>query len=93
MSKFLEGLNTSVFTTKYVIEDNSCILHVFHYEDGSWQFSGSQQGIEESDYRIVSLGEILLIDHSLEELANMPIGYEAERSKKGDQWRLGGFHE
>lgn len=39
MEKFNEGLDTAVFTTKYVVEENFPILHVYHFEDGSWQLA------------------------------------------------------
>jgi len=87
MSKFIESLNTAVFTTKYVI-NKSHIVNVFHFQDGSWQFSGKEATLQDSDYRIVSLGEILSIDKSLEELADMPTGFWAKRNSEKDKWEI-----
>ena len=87
MSKFIEGLNTAVFTTKYVI-NKSYIANVFHYRDGSWQFNGIEGNLEDSDYKVVSLGEILSMDNSIEELANMPVGFCATRNNESSQWEI-----
>ena len=59
MKKFSEGLDTAVFTTKYVINEGSPILVVYHYEDGSWQFNGKEANLNDDDFKIVSLEEIL----------------------------------
>jgi hypothetical protein len=86
MNKFKESLTTAVFTTVYVVKDNSLITNVFHYQDGSWQFSGKEQDLKDSDYKVVSLSEILSIDETLEELADMPIEFCAKRNSKKDNW-------
>jgi hypothetical protein len=84
--KFVESLNTAVFTTKYVLEMNSPILYVYHYEeDGAWQFSGEEKCID-SDYRVISLEEIINIDKSILELAELPLGGEAYRGDKSSKW-------
>jgi hypothetical protein len=85
---FKESLNTAVFTTRFVIDDNSPILFVFHYDDGSWQFSGAEENLSDSDFRIVSLGEILKHDDSIKELASMPINSEAIRLTRKSAWRI-----
>ena len=62
MSKkdFVNNLNTAVFTTKYILNKNSPILYVYHYEeDGAWEFSGMETDINEDDYRVLSLEEII----------------------------------
>jgi len=86
MNKFKESLNTAVFTTIYVIKDKSLITNVFHYQDGSWQFSGKERDLKDSDYKVVSLGEMLSIDKTLEQLAGMPIEFCAERDNRKDKW-------
>jgi hypothetical protein len=85
-NNFAESLNTAVFTTKYVIERNSPILYVYHYEeDGAWQFSGKED-CTDSDYKIISLEEMINIDNSILELANLPLGGEAYRENKDSNW-------
>jgi hypothetical protein len=92
MNKFKDILNTSIFTTKYVIQDNSPILHVYHYDDGNWQFSGSEKNLKDEDYRIISLKEILKIDKSLNELEDLPLGFEAIRTKVDQPWNKIAFN-
>jgi hypothetical protein len=85
-NNFAESLNTAVFTTKYVIERNSPILYVYHYEeDGAWQFSGKED-CTDSDYKIISLEEMINNDNSILELANLPLGGEAYRENKDSNW-------
>jgi len=88
MKEFAESLKTAVFTTKFVIEGNSPILYVYHFDDGSWQFSGEEQDLNDDDYRVISLGEILTIDKTLKELSDMPMGFEAIRKSKEDEWQV-----
>ena len=82
-----EQLNTAVFTTKYIIDKLSTILYVYHEDDGCWQFHGDDN-VTEEDARIVSLGEMIVIDKSLEELLSMPEGYEAYRYNKKEKWQV-----
>ncbi len=86
--KFKENINTAVFTTSFVIENKSPILKVFHFSDGSWQFSGAEENLLDADYKVVSLGEIIKIDLSLLQLAEMPLGSEAIRKDVNSPWRI-----
>ena len=88
MKTFKENLNTAVFTTRFVIEGNSPILFVFHYDDGSWQFSGSEENLSDQDYRVISLKEIIEYDKSIVELAEMPINSQAMRLNTNSPWRI-----
>jgi hypothetical protein len=85
--KFSEPDNTAVFTTRFVT-DKKEITHVTHEkEDGAWQFfSDDQFDNFESVAKIVGLGEIIKMDSTIHELADMPLGYEANRKFKGDKW-------
>ncbi|MDO5614804.1 MAG: hypothetical protein Q4G16_01340 [Cruoricaptor ignavus] len=69
-----------MITTKYVLEDNSPILYVFHHEDdGSWQFSGKDSNLKDEDFRVISLEEIINIDKSVLEISALFLGDEACR--------------
>jgi hypothetical protein len=85
---FKENLNTAVFTTKFILEGNSPILFVFHFDDGSWQFSGSEENLSDQDYRVVSLEEMIEHDKSIIELATMPINSQATRLNPDLPWRI-----
>ena len=89
IKNFNDDLNTAVFTTKFILEDKDPILYVFHYEeDGSWQFSGNEQKINNNDYRIVSLQEIINLDESILEIADLPLEHMAYRKSKKDPWSI-----
>jgi hypothetical protein len=86
--RFKEKLNTAVLTTKYVIEQNSPILYVYHYNDGTWQFNGKEKNLKDEDYRVISLDEVLTIDSSLNELAELSQGFEGVRETKDSEWKI-----
>ena len=88
MKQFKEGLNTAVFTTRFIIEDGEPITSVLHYEDGSWQFSGDQTDLTDSDYKVISLGQALNLDDTISELSDMSIGFAAFRNGKNDKWKI-----
>jgi hypothetical protein len=85
---FKEKLNTAVYTSRFVIENGSPILYVFHYDDGTWQFSGSEQDLADDDFRIVSLREIIEHDESVNGVGNMPLGSQATRLNPESPWRI-----
>ena len=61
MKKFKDNLNTAVITTRYVLNSGSPILFVNHYEDGFWQFAGSEADLKDEDFKIISLEEICYV--------------------------------
>lgn len=82
---FDEPLNTMVFSCCHIIDKGFPILYVSHDEDGMWQFlCGSSHDISEA--RLVSLYSIFTLDHSLAQLATMPIGSIAQRESKETVW-------
>ncbi len=86
MKKFEDDLNTAIITTKYILDRQSPILFVFHYDDGSWQFSGPEEDLEDEDYRVISLEEIIAIDASVLEVADLPYEGEAYREQVDFPW-------
>lgn len=86
--KFKEPDNTAVFTTKFVITDKKEITVVTHEkEDGAWQFFSEDDFDDYSKVAmIVGLGQIIKLDSSILELADMPVGYSAKRKDKGEKW-------
>jgi hypothetical protein len=55
-------------------------------EDGCWQFLGPDQP-EEADALVVSLGEVVELDSSLEQLADLPPGWTAWREAPDQPWQ------
>ncbi|QNK62556.1 hypothetical protein H7F33_18785 [Pedobacter sp. PAMC26386] len=88
MRNFTDSSKRAVFATKFVIEQNSPILHVYHFDDGCWQFSGKEKNLREDDFRVISLDNVLVIDQTLKELLGMPLGFEAIRASIGEKWRI-----
>lgn len=86
--RFKESDNTAVFTTSFVMNDNKEITMVTHdSEDGAWQFfSNDEFDNYEEVAKIVGLGEIVKIDNTLLEIADLPEGFSAHRKFKGDEW-------
>jgi len=86
--KFSDDLKTVVFTTKYVVDEKKEITYVSHdADDGAWEFL-SNEIIK--DYmlvaKVISLAEVIKMDPTVLELADMPLGYFAERKSKKDKW-------
>ena len=75
----------AVFTTKFVIEDNSPLTYVSHDNEGDWQFF-SQEDANESDARIVSLEEMIDRDPTINQILNIPTGKAAYRNNISDEW-------
>lgn len=88
MNQSTEILNDVVITTKFVFNDKSPILYVYHYEDGMWQFSGDEEVFEDEDYLVVSLEEILHLDPSIKELPDLLTGYYAHRKENNNSWTI-----
>ncbi|MEI7492178.1 MAG: hypothetical protein WCK92_12320 [Bacteroidota bacterium] len=85
---FKTSLNTAVFTTKFVLNENKVITKVSHYkEDGAWEFFSDDEFIEfEKVAKLVSLEEILDLDPSIKDLFNLKEGYQAIRMSLKDKW-------
>lgn len=85
---FKDPPDTSVFTTKFVIEDKKTITYVSHDEDGGlWQFFSNDDFKDlEVVARIAKLKELVDMDPTLLELADMPVGYYATRKDKDHKW-------
>ncbi len=88
MKKFDDDLRVAVLTTKYVFKEDKPILHVFHHdEEGMWEFVGDQDLIE-ADYLTVALEEMISLDSTILEIADLPYGMEAYRKAKNAPWLI-----
>lgn len=87
MKSFNEDLNVAVFTTRYVLREGESILNVFHHEDGAWEFTCGTECEDDKDYLIVSLEEIINIDPSVLQVADLPLGESAYRSSREMPWQ------
>ncbi|MEI7595745.1 MAG: DUF2185 domain-containing protein [Bacteroidota bacterium] len=90
MKEFEDTLNTAVITTKFVVKDKKEITYVTHdADDGAWQFFSSDDFDNYEDVAmILSLEEIINIDRTVLEIANLPLGYFATRKTSKDRWTI-----
>lgn len=79
--------NTAVFTTRFVVENDSPILYVTHDSDGDWHFMGDED-VDENDAKLVSIKNILDLDKSLNDLPFLEEGHRAVRLVKKDSWEI-----
>src|SRR5690349_16239293 len=85
--RFADPGNTRVYTTIYVMKENSPITLVSHELDGDWQFLGDEAiGDYTQIAMLVSLDEMVKHDKSVLEVADLPYGYRATRRDKSDKW-------
>lgn len=81
---------TAVFTTQYVIEEKKTITYVTHEDDdGAWQFHSTDE-IENpmNDSKVIALLEIAILDPSIFELSDMPMGFYATRKNRNEKWQV-----
>ena len=82
---FSDTPDTACFTCCHVLNEHKPILYVSHDEDGYWQFlCGGQR--RQADAKIVSLAEILKIDSSMADLAELDYGECAEATDMESDW-------
>jgi hypothetical protein len=87
---FKDNLNTAVFTTTFVVLDRKEITCVIHeIEDGFWQFFSNDKFDHYEDVAmIISLEEIIEIDKTVLDIADLPLGYIATRPSSKDKWMI-----
>jgi len=78
--------NLKSYVCSHVFAQARPILLVVH-EDGDWSFMCGQSdhgGAE--DYKVVGVGHVIERDPSVNECADLPNGFEAERAAVGKPW-------
>ena len=84
---FTDPKNLAVITIARIVDGQQPILYVSHdADDGGWQFLDGGT-VSEEDARVVSLQEMIKRDSTLRELADLPLGWKAEREAVGKPWR------
>lgn len=83
---FAEPEATPVITSRGVIHDGRPILFADRaIEDGSWILLDSDT-IDAEDETTATLGELLRRDPAVEELADLPPGWQARRRSSDEPW-------
>jgi hypothetical protein len=85
--KFTEPKDTACFVCDHVLTKHSAILYATHEaEDGFWQFLCGEHDHADDDYKIISLGQAVGIDESINDLYEMPLGIGADRETQSAKW-------
>jgi hypothetical protein len=83
--KFADSPHTGTYISKAVYEHTEPVTYVSHdADDGAWQFLGDS--MTESGGVLVCLHHPIDEDPSLVELADLPLGWWAERAAPGEPW-------
>jgi len=83
--KFPDGPHTGVYLSKTVNSGSEAVTYVSHdLEDGAWQFLGDT--MSDSGGVLSCFHHPIDKDPSLKELADLPIGWYAERARPGEPW-------
>ena len=82
---FTDPDNTAVFSCEHVIERGRPILRVSHDHDGDWQFLCGDSHVGGKP-QIVCLGCMVERDGSIVSVADLPMGWGADREFPGAAW-------
>ncbi len=83
---FDQPRNCATVTMRQVIDGSDSILLVSHNaDDHGWQFIGST-GASMEHAMLVALEEVVDLDPTVIELADLPPGWEAIRAAVGEPW-------
>lgn len=85
--KILNNPNLAVITSRNVLENHSPILEAIHNTDGIWEFYGSEP-LNTTDFRVVSLEEIVKLDVSINCILHIKEGYFAQRKDQESKWLI-----
>jgi hypothetical protein len=79
--------NQAVYSRVHVVDRSMPVLRVTHDEDDeSWQFLCGGLHEAASEGRLVCLGCMVARDKGLLELADLPLGWCADRETASDPW-------
>jgi hypothetical protein len=83
---FADPRNVATFTVRQIMDAEHPILLVCHDEDdGGWQFLTGRE-LRMEDALLVSLAEVVKLDPSVTDLADLPVGWKARREHAGAAW-------
>ena len=83
---FVDEKNTMVITTKNIVNKKKSILLVSHDEDdGMWEFLDGDD-VKEEDAMIVSLFEIVQLDSTVNQIADLRLGWISYRDSIQNEW-------
>jgi hypothetical protein len=84
---FADPQNVAVFTVADIMSGRTPILRVCHEEqDGAWQFLTGAVLPDAEKWMLIGLSEVVAIDSSIKEIADLPYGWEAVRCSPAEKW-------
>jgi len=84
---FDQPRNVAVITLKQITQRQVPILRITHdADDHGWQFLNPSIETSTSNASVVSLGQIVKLDPSVLDVANLPVGWVAWRTAVGEKW-------
>jgi len=84
--RFDQPKNCAAITVRQIIHENHPVLYVTHdADDHGWQFLTLDVPRQE-DGKVVALGEMIEMDPTLNDLADLPPGWHAWRKSPRDPW-------
>ena len=85
--KYADPPNVAAIVDRRVMNGQAFIAVVSHdADDGAWQFL-TNLPFTEADAALVSLQSVTEIDPSVNELADLPLGWRAWRNEKTAKWQ------
>jgi hypothetical protein len=79
--------DTVCMTTKHIVHEGRPVLYASRDEgDGTWQFHYGGP-VSMSDALLVAMQTVFYQDPSTVEIADLPLGWCAERAQPGAQWK------
>lgn len=86
---FDEPKDTACIVCTHVMEGERPILYALHNaEDGFWQFlCGENDHHTDDSYKLISLEEATIIDASINDVCNLPVGSSIRRATEFDEWK------
>ncbi|TSE10595.1 hypothetical protein C1D09_014700 [Mesorhizobium intechi] len=86
--KFKDPKNLAVISTRKIFSGGGWIAYASHdADDESWQFYGDEAEIDHDDLILVGLFEVVELDETVAQLADLPLGWHARRDTKNSPWR------
>jgi len=75
-------------TSIHIVKEGLPVLIVTHYEDDhSWGFQ-SGLPVTTADAQVVAMSEMMELDPTVSEVADLPPGWSAVRQAFGGEWKL-----
>lgn len=84
---FSDPPNLATFSLRDIMEGRRSILYVSHDADGDWQFTDGRDSPDPDDAVILSFDEVLRMEPTIAELADLPSGWRAWRDGVSEPWQ------